>query len=156
MSIITTEDATPSRERAVLSKPITPASFAAEIEAVRRGYSRNIHRERSGWGGQKDWLELWPRDTPTGGTPFLIDVDRPPAHTRQAAWLAQFTFSYDPARYEPAPPVRLRGLARLRAFRASLRTTHVPAVPFRSCFAGRRPQTWQTADEPEEGDEEAA
>ena len=160
MSITTTDDESPctapSRQLAAQGKAITPESFQIELEAVRGGYGQNVCRARGGWGVNQDWLVLWPRDTPVGGEPFLIDPACLPRNARQAAWLAQFTFSYDPARYAPVPPVRLRGMARVRPFMESLRPTTTAPVPYRASFPSRSPQEPQEAEEEPPEDDEAA
>ena len=121
----------------VTGKAITPESFRQELEAVRRGYSRNTRRLTGAWGVNVYLLELWPRDPERlGGDPLLITTDALPSETRRAEWLAQFSFSYDPARYAVPAPERLRGKARFRAWLQTFRTEACRPVPYRRCHHG--------------------
>jgi hypothetical protein len=135
--------------RSLFGKPITPESFEIEAERARHGLSMNAARFRREGGGWHDWLELWRRDGEATDSPLLIDPCTMPTEAHDPAWLAQFTFSYDPARY-PGPPVQPRGMARVRAYLESFRRDDDPVVITRSLRHQQRSARFFWPEEPED------
>jgi hypothetical protein len=75
------------------------------------------------------------------------------SEARDAAWLAGFTFSYDPARYTRPTPARQTAGMRLRAFVDGLRTIGVEPVPYRPCPPSARFHWPEEADEAPDDEE---